>query len=67
MLFAAGGCELSTTTRVKTAWKKFKELLYVLLSCHLSYKTHGPVYSSCFRNASETWPLTRPDLQRLQH
>ena len=26
MLSAAGGCELSATTRVKTAWKKFKEL-----------------------------------------
>ena len=26
MLSAAGGCELSITTRVKTAWKKFKEL-----------------------------------------
>ena len=25
MLSAAGGCELSTTTRVKTDWKKFKE------------------------------------------
>ena len=35
MLSAAGGCELSTTTRVKTAWKKFKELLPVLSSRHL--------------------------------
>ena len=32
MLLAAGGCELSTTTRVKTAWKKFKELKPVLSS-----------------------------------
>ena len=32
MLSAAGGCELSTTTRVKTAWKKFKDLLPVLSS-----------------------------------
>ena len=70
MLFAAGGCELSTTTRVKTAWKKFKELLPVLSSCHLSFKSCGRVYSSGFRNAmfhtSETWPLTRSDLQRLR-
>ena len=71
MLFAAGGCERSTTTtRVKTAWKKLKKLLPVLSSCHLSYKTRGRVYSSCFRNAmlhaSETWPLTMPDL-RLRH
>ena len=70
MLFAAGGCELSTTTRVKAAWKKFKELLPVLSSCHLYYKTRGRVYISCFQNAmlnaSETWPLTRPDLQSLR-
>ena len=47
MLSAAGGCELSTTTRVKTAWKKFKDLLPVLSSHHLSFKTRGRVYSSC--------------------
>ena len=52
MLSAADGCELSTTTRVKTAWKKFKDLLPVLSSRHLSFKTHGHVYSSCAeRNA----------------
>ena len=70
MLSAAGGCELSTTTHVKTAWKKFKDLLPVLSSHHLSFKTRGKVYSSCVRNtmlhASETWPLTKPNLQRLQ-
>ena len=41
MLSAAGGCEFSTTTRVKTAWKKFKDLLPVLSSCRLSFKTRG--------------------------
>ena len=70
MLSAAGGCELSTTTRVKTAWKKFKDLLPVLSSRHLSFKTRGHVYSSCVRramlHASETWPLTKPNLQLLQ-
>ena len=40
MLSAAGGCELSTTTCVKTAWKKFKDLLPVLSSRHLSFKKH---------------------------
>ena len=63
--------ELATTTHVKTTWKKFKELLPVLSSRHLSYKTHGCVCSSCVRNvmlyASKTWPLTKPDLQRLGH
>ena len=32
MLSAAGGRELSTTTCVKTSWKKFKELLPILTS-----------------------------------
>ena len=70
MLSAAGGCELSTTTCVKTAWKKFKDLLPVLSSRHLSFKTRGCVYSSCvwstMLHASETWPLTKPNLQCLQ-
>ena len=70
MLSAAGGCELSTTTRMKTAWKKFKDLLPVLSSCHLSFKTRGCVYSSCVQStmlhASETWPLTKSNLQHLQ-
>ena len=47
MLSAAGGCELSTTTHVKTAWKKFKDLLPVLSSCHLSFKTWRCVQLLC--------------------
>ena len=70
MLSAGGGCEMAVTTRVKTAWKKFRELLPVLTSRQLSYKTRGHVYSSCMRSAvlhaSETWPLTKTNLQRLQ-
>ena len=70
MLSAATGCELANTTRLKTAWKKFKELLPVLSSHHLSYKTRGHVSSSCIWNAmlhaSETWLLTSPDLQPLR-
>ena len=55
---------------VKTACKKFKDLQPVLSSRHLSFKTRGSVFSSCVRSAmlhaSETWPLTKPNLQRLQ-
>ena len=69
MLSAGEGCDISVTTRVKTAWKKLRELLPVLTSCHLSYKTRGHVYSSCARSAmlhaSETWPLSKTNLQRL--
>ena len=32
MLSAGGGCEMAVTTRVETAWKKFRELLPVLTS-----------------------------------
>ena len=39
MLSADGGCELALITHVKTAWKKFKEILPVLSPYHLSYKT----------------------------
>ena len=66
MLSAAVDCELSVTTRVKTAWKKFKELKPILSSRHLSFKTRGRVTSSCvwsaMLHASETWPLTKPSL-----
>ena len=71
MLSAGGGCEITLTTRVKTSWKKLRELIPVLTSRHLSYKTRGHVYSSCvlsaMLHASETWPLTKANLQRLQH
>ena len=51
MLSAGGGCEIVVTTRVKTAWRKFRELLPVLTSRHLSYKTHGHVYSTWGRSS----------------
>ena len=55
---------------MKTAWKKFKELLSVLYFRHLSFKTCGRVYSSCVQSAmlhaSETWPLTKSNLKHLQ-
>ena len=51
MVSAGVGCEIMVTTRVKTAWKKFRELLPVLTSRLLSYKTSGHVYSSYLRSA----------------
>ena len=68
MLSAGGGCEITVTTCVKSAWKKSRELLPVLTSQNLSYMTHGHVYNSCVRiamlHAVETWPLTKRNLQR---
>ena len=54
---------MAVTTHVKTAWKKLKELLPVLTSCHLSYKTRGHVYSSCVRS-SMLLPVKLGHLQR---
>ena len=52
------GDMLSISAGVKTAWKKFKDLLPVLSSRHHSFKTLGHVFSSCVRStmlqASET-------------
>ena len=50
MLSAGGSCEITVTSPVKTACKKFRELLLVLTCCHLSYKTRGYVYSSCVQS-----------------
>ena len=52
MLSAAGGCELPTTTRVKTAWKKFKDLLRPLFTPALFQNTWPCVQLLCAqRNA----------------
>ena len=69
MLSVGGCCKLAVTSGVKTVWKKFRELLPVLTSRYLSYKTRGYVYSSCVQSAmlcaSETWPLTKTNLQPM--
>ena len=59
ILSVAGECKLSINKYVKPAWKKFKELLSVLLYRHISYKTHGCVYSFCFRNAMRDLALDK--------
>ena len=60
MISAGEGCEITVTNRV------FRELLLVLTSRNLSYKTRCHVYSFCVRiamlHASETWPLTKTKL-----
>ena len=69
MLSAAGGCELSTTTR-ENHLEEVQGSAQVLSSCHLSFKTCGRVYSSCAElNAPCQRDLAiekKPNLQRLQ-
>ena len=70
MLCAGGGCKLAIVTRCSTAWGKFKRLLPILTSKHVSLRTRGKVFNACVRSAllhgSETWAPTAPDLQRLR-
>ena len=70
MLSAGGGCDLAVTTRCSVAWGKFRKLLPILTSKHVSLKTCGKLFSSCVHSAmlhgSETWAPTVLVLQRLQ-
>ena len=50
MLCASGGCELAIITRCCTAWGKFKKLLPILTSKHVSLKTRGKVFDACVRS-----------------
>ena len=70
MLNAGGGCALTIATRCSTVWGKFRKLLPILTSKHVSPLTHGKVFGACIRSAllhrSETWAPTALDLQRLR-
>ena len=65
---AGGGCSLAIIYQVCTAWGKFKKLLPILISKHISLTVRGKVFDACVRSAllhgSETWAPTAPDLQR---
>ena len=69
MLSAAGGRELSTITRVKLPRRSSRSCYQFSLHA-TSLSRRGHVYNSCvwsaMLHASETWPLTKPNLQRLQ-
>jgi len=64
-----GGCYDATTARIRSAWKKFRELLPILTCRGISLRNRGNAYSSCVRSvllyASETWPVTVDDIARL--
>ena len=61
-----GGCELSSVTRVRSAWGQFRELLPLLTSL----TTRGHLYNTYVCNvilhASECWAPTVTDVARLQ-
>lgn len=70
MMSAGGGCERAIAARCCVAWGKFRKLLPILTSRHLSFKIRGNVFSVCVRSAmlhgSETWAPSASDVQRLR-
>ena len=56
-----GGCDSAVTTRVRSAWKKFREYLPILTGKGFSLKLKGKVYATCVRSClmhgSEIWPM----------
>ena len=64
-----GGCYDATTARIRSAWKKFRELLRILTCRGISLRNRGYAYSTCVRSvlmyASETWPVIVEDINRL--
>ena len=70
MLCSGGGCDSAIAARCCAAWGKFRKLLPVLTTRHLSPKIRGKVYEACVRSAmlhgSETWGPKNTELQRLR-
>ena len=70
MICPGGGCELSSITRIRSAWGKFRELLPLLTSRSISFITKGEVYTtyvhSVMLHASECWAPTQSVVLRLR-
>lgn len=66
----AGGCTEAVTARIRSAWKKFRDLLPVLTNRGFSLRSRGHTYQACVRSVllygSETWPVNTEDIRRLQ-
>ena len=70
MFSSYGGVEEAVVARVRSGWKKFRELLPVLTTRGFSLRSKGRMYQACVRSvmlyASETWALREEDLVRLE-
>ena len=60
-LNGGGGADSASVTRVRCAWRKFKELSGILTRKGVSLKLKGKVYVTCVRSAmvygSEIWAM----------
>ena len=62
-------CFDATTARIRSAWKKFRDLLPILTCRGLSLKSRGYAYNACVHSvllhASEVWAATQEYVSRL--
>ena len=69
MLASGGGAAAASIARVRSGWKKFRELLPILTSRGFSHRVKGKLYAACVRSVmlygSETWPIKEEHLPRL--
>ena len=49
--YLGGGCDSAIAGRCCAVWGKFRKLLPLFTSRHISLKSRGQVYSSCVRSA----------------
>ena len=70
MLSKEGGAELVVVTRIRGAWKKFRELAPIVTSKGASLVVKERVYASnvrsCMMYGSETWPLKKEQEAKLE-
>ena len=68
-LCAVGGAEESLVVRVRSGWKKFRELLPLLtlkgLSLHIRDKLYASYVRSVMLYGSEAWAVKEYDVRRL--
>ena len=69
MISSNGGCDSVIAARCYVAWGKFRKLLQVLKSRHLSPRVRGKVCTACVLSAmlrvSEMWGPNTSDLEQL--
>ena len=69
-LDANGGVESAVTARIRSGWKKFRELAPFLTSKASPPKMKGTVYAACVRTSmtygSETWALKAVQQEKLE-
>ena len=70
-LCCGGGCDRAIATRCCVAWRKFRKLLPVLITRHLSPRIQSKVYEACIRLAthhcSKTWRPKDHELRQLRN